>query len=139
MEGPIRTGNRLEDLWRQIRSRRGGEPFRPSMGEPVLRVVLGLPGDQVHWGGAADVVKSSRDGQTYRYTLPVLHHLLDQDEETILLEDGWFFLVALQPGRADSRATGAVPAAAIHFRVQSIIWPRERRGLLDPFPPDDGP
>nr|WP_083914281.1 S26 family signal peptidase [Alkalispirochaeta alkalica] len=122
---PFRTTPTLGE--RITRFRRGGQESWPvPVGSPVLRFVAAVPGDRVIWDHQAVTV----GGQ--RYPIPYLHPDLPHRQEEVLLGEGEFFLLALEPGRADSRVTGAVSEQDLLFRIQSVVWPRERRKVLDP-------
>ncbi|SIQ01076.1 Signal peptidase, peptidase S26 [Alkalispirochaeta americana] len=123
---PFRTTPTLRERIARFRSDGPREPYPHPVGGPVLRFVAALPGDRVIWDHQGVSVGSAR------YTIPYLHRDLPHRQEEILVQEGEVFLLALEPGRADSRVVGVVSEEDLLFRVQSIVWPRERRKVLYP-------
>ncbi len=121
---PLRTGFALIPRLRALINREDAVPV--PVGRPVPRIVLGLPGETVAWDHSGVTVGGRR------YETLMLHEDLPLDEEVLELGEEEFFLLSLQPGRADSRIIGPVSRNALRFRVQSIVWPGDRRGVLDP-------
>lgn len=116
---------------RSFRNRRQEEPLPSPVGRPVPRIAVGLPGETVTWDHQRITIDSAN------FDILLLHDRLHQPETTITLGDEEFFVVSLQPGRADSRIVGPVDRSTIRFHVQSIIWPIDRRGVLAPYPADN--
>lgn len=126
---PLRTGSRTEDVIQRLRQRFSDTaPPRPVV-HPVPRIVAGLPGDEVRWDHQSVSVGA------LRYDLTILHEALPQREQTVLLGEDEFFLLSLQPGRADSRIVGPVDRSSILFRIQSVILPVHRRGIVEDHRP----
>lgn len=124
VDAPIRTGTTIEDLLQRVSGTVTTPAAVRAVRGPVLRVVAGLPGETIRWNNEG----LFRDGEFV--PLEPLHPELTAPEQTLRLEDGEFFLITLQPGRGDSRVVGPIHRDSIRFRVQSIIWPRERRRVL---------
>ncbi|TVR66051.1 MAG: hypothetical protein EA427_16845 [Spirochaetaceae bacterium] len=127
---PLRTGSRAGELFHRLRYRFSDSPPPGPVGRPVPRVVAGLPGDLIQWDHRGVLVGSDR------YEVILLHQDLPGPEETVLLGDDEFFLLALQPGRADSRIVGPLDRSRILFRIQSIILPVDRRGIVESVLPE---
>lgn len=105
----------------------------PGLTRDVIRLVVALPGDTVWWDHQRVTVtpppSASREERSYHFD--ALHSDLPQQGQTAVLQDREYFLVALAPGRADSRVVGAVHRDRLRFRVQSIILPGTRRGPVE--------
>ena len=91
----------------------------------VPRIVVATAGDQVSWNDRNVTVR--RDGDVRRYTLPPLQARLVSPVRQLRLQAGELFLVALQPGRIDSRIIGPVSSDTILFFITRIMWPANRR------------
>lgn len=127
VRAPLQTGSRFGDLVRGLRARRAGDEFASSVGRPVVRIVVGLPGEQVQWDHR--IISAG----TASFDLVFLHPDLPSPESVLQLGPDEYFLLSVQPGRADSRVVGPIAASEILFRVQSIIFPAYRRGVIEPF------
>lgn len=127
---PLQTGSWIQRQFDRFLPRTSGTRTDAPIGEPVLRIVVGLPGETVSWDHRGVSIG------TVRYGNVILDEHLPHPERSVQLDDDEFFLIALRPGRADSRIIGPVDRSSILFRVQSIVWPAERRGVL-PLVEDD--
>lgn len=128
LRAPLREipGRLLESLFRRPPLHRGpGDDRTAVVGRPVIRLILGLPGETVSLEGAE--IRVGESG----FTTAVLHDELPLRQQAWNLGPDEFFLIALHPGRVDSRVIGPVSRSKILFRVQSIVWPRERRRVLE--------
>ncbi|MDA3950184.1 MAG: S26 family signal peptidase [Spirochaeta sp.] len=100
-------------------------------GQPrsVPRIVAATADDQVSWDDRNVTVRS--DGEVRRYALPPLHARLVSPVRQVRLQPGEIFVVALQPGRIDSRVIGPVDADTVLFRITRIMWPANRRAAVN--------
>lgn len=123
-EAPLRTGSLLQRVYLRLRYRDAEQRPPMPVGRPVARIVAGLPGETVVWNDRRVLIGAEQ------YDLTLLHEDLPHPDVTVTLGPDEFFLVAHQPGRADSRIIGPVERRGIRFRVQTILLPAERRGAV---------
>lgn len=94
------------------------------------RIVVASGADFVAWTDRRVTVRTSRgDGSAYVFS--PLHSRLTRPTRQRSLTQSELFLVALEPGRIDSRVIGPVDRSYVSFRVSRIIWPADRRAIVD--------
>ncbi|MFW5642599.1 MAG: S26 family signal peptidase [Alkalispirochaeta sp.] len=94
----------------------------------VPRLVAAIPGEQVTWSDSVITVRG--DTGIRRYSLDPVHGSLSAPIRQVRLASDEVFLVALAPGRIDSRVLGPIRIGEISSVVRRIAWPRERRAVL---------
>jgi len=124
----------LRYLFESIRERletRGDQPSdETAMRQPrrVPRVVIGLPGEQVTWDDTQVTVRGAAGVR--RYTFEPIHPDISAPTRQLRLSPDEVFLVALTPGRIDSRVIGPIGSGEISSVFRRIVWPRERRAVV---------
>ncbi|MFW6228538.1 MAG: S26 family signal peptidase [Alkalispirochaeta sp.] len=94
----------------------------------VPRLVAAISGEQVTWNDSVITVRG--DTGIRRYSLDPIHGSLSAPIRQARLASDEVFLLALAPGRIDSRVLGPIGIEEISSVVRRIAWPRERRAVL---------
>lgn len=99
-------------------------PYRP--GQKFVKLVVGLPGDQVEIGSACQGSVSSPDGETVTFTLEdeVLDRLGRECRDyaaSYEIPPGAYFAVGTLPGSYDSRYWGLVLSDQVVGRAMKIF------------------
>ncbi len=97
----------------------------------VPRIVAGRSGDDMTWTDSS-VVSTAPDGTRFRLSPNILHPLLRPVERSATVPEESLFTVSLSGGMIDSRLIGPRPDGEVRYQVRRIMWPRERRGVLQP-------
>lgn len=97
----------------------------------VPRIVAGRSGDDMTWTDSS-VVSIGSDGTRFRLAPNILHPLLRPVERSATVPEESLFTVSLSGGMIDSRLIGPRPDGEVRYQVRRIMWPRERRGVLQP-------
>ncbi|MFP4153668.1 MAG: S26 family signal peptidase, partial [Alkalispirochaeta sp.] len=109
-----------------VAERTGPEDLRQPPRVP--RLVAAIPGEQVTWSDSVITVRG--DTGIRRYSLDPIHGKLSAPIRQARLASDEVFLLALAPGRIDSRVLGPIGIEEISSVVRRIAWPRERRAVL---------
>lgn len=141
----------LDSLLRIVTlGRQGVHPERDLSGmwesSPVLRRVIGLPGDQVMYSAGTFLVRrqgetefrdeNSASGRNYRFRTPETPELspgafLSDQSESVTVPAGKVFLACdNRTGFTDSRAWGSVPVASLRGYAFLRVWPLGEAGFL---------
>lgn len=94
------------------------------------RIVVAVAGDRVTWNDRLIVVRTQRDTVS-RYAFPPVHPRLTQPTRQRRVPPDSVFVVALQPGRIDSRVLGPISTQEVGRRFTRILLPANRRRLVD--------
>lgn len=108
----------------------GGATLR-RRAEPRLvpRLVVASGGDSVQWTATA-VRIAHQNGSERALRLVPLAVGLEQPAQSRNLAPRQAFLIALAPGRIDSRVLGPVADRTVRRRVIAVVWPPERLQVL---------
>ena len=97
----------------------------------VPRIVAALPGDRVSWNDRSISIRTD-SGELIRHAPRPVHPDLSQAVRRRRVPDDRLFLIGMGPGLIDSRIAGPLPASTVRRMVRRIVWPAERRGLVEP-------